>query len=52
MSSLLDMVKVMQYAISQGKVAIHCHAGKGNEICLDKFSNKLCIHIYTIKMTI
>lgn len=29
MTSLLDMVKVMQFAISEGKVAVHCHAGKG-----------------------
>ena len=27
---VLDMCKVLQYAISQGKVAIHCHAGKGS----------------------
>ena len=23
------MVKVMQFAVSQGKVAVHCHAGRG-----------------------
>ncbi|GAB1603395.1 protein tyrosine phosphatase domain-containing protein 1-like [Argonauta hians] len=26
---LLDIVRVMQFSISQGKVAIHCHAGLG-----------------------
>ncbi|CAE1285895.1 PTPDC1 [Acanthosepion pharaonis] len=26
---ILDMVRVMQFALSQGKVAIHCHAGLG-----------------------
>nr|XP_060064653.1 protein tyrosine phosphatase domain-containing protein 1-like [Ylistrum balloti] len=29
LSSILDMVKVMQFAISEGKVAVHCHAGLG-----------------------
>ncbi|KAI2811857.1 Protein tyrosine phosphatase domain-containing protein 1 [Blomia tropicalis] len=28
-SSLLDMVKVVTFALSQGKIAIHCHAGLG-----------------------
>ncbi|CAH1784299.1 unnamed protein product [Owenia fusiformis] len=28
-SNILDMVKVMQFALSEGKVAIHCHAGLG-----------------------
>ncbi|CAG0879468.1 unnamed protein product [Darwinula stevensoni] len=27
--SLLDMVKVMAFAVSEGKVAVHCHAGLG-----------------------
>ena len=38
MTSLLDMVKVMQFAISEGKVAIHCHAGKGK---LFLYQNKI-----------
>ena len=29
MGKLLDMVKVMSFAISEGKVAVHCHAGLG-----------------------
>lgn len=29
MSSLLDMVKVVSFATSEGKVAVHCHAGLG-----------------------
>ncbi|KAK6993495.1 protein tyrosine phosphatase domain-containing protein 1 [Biomphalaria glabrata] len=29
MSKLLDIVKVMQFAVSSGKVAVHCHAGLG-----------------------
>ena len=29
LSTILDMVKVMQFAVSQGKVAVHCHAGRG-----------------------
>ncbi|XP_067133016.1 protein tyrosine phosphatase domain-containing protein 1-like [Centruroides vittatus] len=27
--TLLDMVKVMAFALSEGKVAVHCHAGLG-----------------------
>ncbi|XP_071808285.1 protein tyrosine phosphatase domain-containing protein 1-like [Asterias amurensis] len=27
--SILDMVKVMSFALKQGKVAVHCHAGLG-----------------------
>ncbi|KFM80152.1 Protein tyrosine phosphatase domain-containing protein 1, partial [Stegodyphus mimosarum] len=26
---VLDMVKVMAFALSEGKVAVHCHAGLG-----------------------
>ncbi|KAH9505481.1 Protein tyrosine phosphatase domain-containing protein 1 [Bulinus truncatus] len=29
MPKLLDIVKVMQFSISMGKVAVHCHAGLG-----------------------
>ncbi|XP_068082247.1 protein tyrosine phosphatase domain-containing protein 1 [Anabrus simplex] len=28
-SNLLDMVKVMAFALEEGKVAVHCHAGLG-----------------------
>ncbi|KAJ9575418.1 hypothetical protein L9F63_025630, partial [Diploptera punctata] len=27
LTSLLDMVKVMAFALTEGKVAVHCHAG-------------------------
>jgi len=27
--NLLDMVKVFTFAVEQGKVAVHCHAGLG-----------------------
>lgn len=27
--SILDMVKVMDFALGEGKVAVHCHAGLG-----------------------
>lgn len=27
--SLLDMVKVMDFTLGEGKVAVHCHAGLG-----------------------
>ena len=33
MSTLLDIVKVMQFGVSMGKVAVHCHAGLGR-LCL------------------
>merc|ERR1719192_2903534 len=29
MPSLLDMVKVLSFALQEGKVAVHCHAGLG-----------------------
>ncbi|CAB3368050.1 Hypothetical predicted protein [Cloeon dipterum] len=29
LTNLLDMVKVMAFAVSEGKVAVHCHAGLG-----------------------
>ena len=29
MESILDMVKVVDFALRGGKVAIHCHAGLG-----------------------
>ncbi|CAG7815757.1 unnamed protein product [Allacma fusca] len=29
LAHLLDMVKVVSFAVSQGKVAVHCHAGLG-----------------------
>lgn len=28
---LLDMVKVLAFALSEGKVAVHCHAGLGRK---------------------
>lgn len=31
MGKLLDMVKVVAFAVQEGRVAIHCHAG--NNIC-------------------
>ena len=29
LKSVLDMVKVIDFAVHEGKVAIHCHAGLG-----------------------
>ena len=29
MHTILDMVKVMSFALEEGKVAVHCHAGLG-----------------------
>lgn len=41
MVGLLDMVKVLSFALSEGKVAVHCHAGLGR-------TGKLNISIYSI----
>lgn len=29
LTTILDMVKVMTFALQEGKVAVHCHAGLG-----------------------
>jgi len=35
---LLDMVKVVAFAVQEGRVAIHCHAGKSIFRALDLIS--------------
>lgn len=32
LDGLLDAVKVLAFSVSQGKVAVHCHAGNMHEI--------------------
>ena len=44
MVGLLDMVKVLSFALSEGKVAVHCHAGLGR-------TGKLNISIYSILLS-
>ena len=39
LSNILDMVKVMQFALSEGKVAVHCHAGLGKS--MSHYSSRL-----------
>mgnify|MGYP001793037251 len=51
MPSLLDFVKVMQFAISQGKIAIHCHAGKGEFVYLYLYSNSALLSDYYSVLT-
>ena len=29
LTTILDIVKVMSFAVQEGKVAVHCHAGLG-----------------------
>lgn len=29
LASMLDIVKVMAFALQEGKIAVHCHAGLG-----------------------
>lgn len=29
LTTILDMVKVMAFALQEGRVAVHCHAGLG-----------------------
>jgi len=29
LTTMLDMVKVMAFALQEGKIAVHCHAGLG-----------------------
>ena len=36
LSNILDMVKVTQFALSEGKIAVHCHAGLGITLHFNK----------------
>ncbi|KAL5013926.1 hypothetical protein ScPMuIL_008196 [Solemya velum] len=44
--TILDMVKVMQFAVAQGKVAVHCHAGLGRTGVIIA-----CYLVYTNRMS-
>ncbi len=39
--NLLDMVKVLAFAVSEGKVAVHCHAGLVREFLMSKDSKTI-----------
>ncbi|KAK3103723.1 hypothetical protein FSP39_021376 [Pinctada imbricata] len=45
LSTILDMVKVIQFALSEGKIAVHCHAGLGRTgviiACYLVFTNRM-----------
>ena len=59
MAGLLDMVKVLSFALSEGKVAVHCHAGIylyfTRLIKYDKVNNpsdiKMCINLALLFLT-
>lgn len=52
LTTILDMVKVMAFALQEGRVAVHCHAGLGrtgmcvllhdNRTAFLKMQNTLC----------
>ncbi|XP_059383130.1 protein tyrosine phosphatase domain-containing protein 1-like isoform X2 [Carassius carassius] len=46
LTSILDMVKVMCFAIQEGKLAVHCHAGLGRTGVL-----LACFFLFTTQMT-
>ncbi|XP_061179214.1 protein tyrosine phosphatase domain-containing protein 1-like [Saccostrea echinata] len=46
LSTILDMVKVIQFGVSEGKVAVHCHAGLGRTGVIIA-----CYLVYTNRMS-
>ena len=52
LSNILDMVKVTQFALSEGKIAVHCHAGLGMTLHVNRNSiwncdQKAFCNVYT-----
>lgn len=59
MEKLLDMVKVVTFSVQEGRVAIHCHAGKSmikhaipKPICISSSINYPSNRYVDIKLTL
>lgn len=58
LTTILDMVKVMAFALQEGRVAVHCHAGLGRtgkcallqdqQNCFSEDANPYCHNLLMI----
>lgn len=46
LTTILDMVKVMAFALQEGRVAVHCHAGLGRTgMCA---TSKINVNLFSV----